>query len=86
MTWVFSTLGVVMLLLLFNLTYALSSSPLGTLSDRWERKRVITGGWVIYTLVYLGLGLASTGYEPWALLAAPFFFSLRCQRSALFFW
>jgi MFS family permease len=65
----FSTLGVVMLLLLFNLTYALSSSPLGTLSDRWGRKRVIVGGWVIYTLVYLGLGLASTGYELWALLA-----------------
>ena len=65
----FSTLGVVMLLLLFNLTYALSSSPLGMLSDRWGRKKVIVGGWMIYALVYLGLGLASTGYELWALLA-----------------
>ena len=65
----FSILGVVMLLLLFNLTYALSSSPLGMLSDRWGRKKVIVGGWMIYALVYLGLGLASTGYELWALLA-----------------
>jgi MFS family permease len=64
----FSILGVVMLLLLFNLTYALSSSPLGMLSDRWGRKKVIIGGWTVYALVYLGLGLASTGYELWALL------------------
>jgi len=43
--------------------------PLGSLSDRVGRKRVILAGWVIYTLVYAGFGAATRTWQVWALFA-----------------
>ena len=60
---------VVMMLVLFNATYAITSLPMGILSDRLGRRRVITLGWFIYALVYLGLALASSVGQVWLLLA-----------------
>jgi len=59
----------VMMLVLFNATYAITSLPMGILSDRLGRRWIITLGWFIYALVYLGLALASSIWQLWLLLA-----------------
>ena len=60
---------VVLMLVLFNITYAAISLPAGVLSDRLGRRRVITLGWFIYALVYLGFALASNIWQVWLLFA-----------------
>jgi MFS family permease len=60
---------VVLMLVLFNVTYAAISLPAGILSDRLGRRRVITLGWFIYALVYLGFALASEVWQVWLLFA-----------------
>ena len=60
---------VVLMLVLFNVTYAAASLPAGMLSDRVGRRRVITLGWFIYALVYLGFALASNLWQVWLLFA-----------------
>jgi MFS family permease len=60
---------VVLMLVLFNVIYAAISLPAGMLSDRWGRKRVITLGWLIYAVVYLGFALASSLWQVWLLFA-----------------
>ena len=60
---------VVLMLVLFNVTYAAISLPAGMLSDRLGRRRVITLGWFIYALVYLGFALASEVWQVWLLFA-----------------
>lgn len=54
---------------LFNFIYATASVPLGSLSDRIGREKVIILGWVSYALAYLGFGLASKSIEIWLLFA-----------------
>jgi len=58
-----STLGIMGLLLVFNLIYTLVSGPAGSLSDRIGRRKLIVGGWLLYGLVYLGFALASAGWQ-----------------------
>ena len=60
---------VTLMLVLFNATYAAISLPAGMLSDRLGRKRVITLGWFIYALTYLGFALASSPWQIWLLFA-----------------
>jgi MFS family permease len=60
---------VVLMLVLFNATYATVSLPAGILSDRLGRRRVITLGWFIYVLVYLGFAVASEVWQVWLLFA-----------------
>lgn len=62
-------LGILGMLITFNLIYALLSTPAGSLSDRIGRRRLIVGGWLVYALIYLGFGLAQTGWQIWALYA-----------------
>lgn len=64
-----SVIYVVLMLVLFNVTYAATSLPAGILSDRLGRRRVITLGWFIYALVYLGFGVASSLWQVWLLFA-----------------
>ncbi len=54
---------------LFNFVYASASIPLGSLSDRIGREKVIMIGWVAYALAYLGFGLANQNYQVWLLFA-----------------
>ena len=61
---------VVLMLVVFNITYAVFSWPAGRLSDKLGRRRVITLGWAIYALVYLGFALASSLWQIWLLFAA----------------
>jgi MFS family permease len=57
--------GILGMLITFNLVYALFSSPLGALSDRIGRKRLIIGGWLVYGLLYLGFAAATTAVHIW---------------------
>ena len=59
--------GILGMLITFNLVYSLVSTPAGSLSDRIGRKRLIIAGWIVYSLVYFGFGLAQTGWHVWAL-------------------
>ena len=60
---------IVLMLVLFNATYAVTALPMGILSDRLGRRRVITFGWFIYALVYLGFALSSSVWHVWLLFA-----------------
>jgi len=64
-----SVVGVVLMLVVFNIAYAVSALPAGVLSDRLGRRRVIIIGWAIYALVYLGFALASELWQVWLLFA-----------------
>lgn len=64
-----SLIQVIMMLVLFNITYALSALPMGILSDKVGRKRLIILGWSIYALIYLGFALASNTWHIWLLFA-----------------
>jgi len=55
------------MLLTFNLIYALLAGPLGALSDKIGRRKLILGGWIAYGLVYLGFALSQTGWQIWVL-------------------
>jgi MFS family permease len=60
---------VTLMLVLFNATYAITALPMGMLSDKLGRRRVIALGWLIYGLVYLGFALASSIWLAWLLFA-----------------
>jgi MFS family permease len=60
-------LQIMLMLMTFNLIYASLSGPLGALSDRIGRRRLIIGGWIAYGLVYLGFALSHTGWQIWTL-------------------
>lgn len=53
--------------LTFNAVYTLLAGPLGALSDRIGRRRLILAGWLIYGVIYLGFALSQTGAHIWAL-------------------
>lgn len=65
-----SVLGILGMLLTFNLVYSLTSGPAGALSDRIGRRQFIIGGWLIYSLIYMGLALARSAWHIWTLYAA----------------
>jgi len=60
--------GVLGMMLTFNLVYALVSSPVGALSDRFGRRRFLVIGWLLYSVVYLGFARATAGWHTWALM------------------
>jgi len=63
----FSVFHIVLMLVLFNATYAAVALPAGRLSDRLGRKRVIAMGWGVYALIYLGFALAGETWQVWLL-------------------
>ncbi len=65
----FSVFHIVLMLILFNATYAAVALPAGKLSDRLGRRRVIAMGWGVYALTYLGFALAGETWQVWLLFA-----------------
>jgi MFS family permease len=55
----FSVTGVILVYVLYNLTYAAGSLPLGGLSDRIGQFPVVIGGFVVFALVYAGFAAAN---------------------------
>jgi MFS family permease len=62
-------LAIPLVFALFNFVYAVASVPLGSLSDRIGREKVILLGWFAYALAYLGFALADATWQVWALYA-----------------
>jgi MFS family permease len=62
-----NVLHVMFMMMTFTLIYAVLSGPLGVLSDRIGRRKLIIGGWLTYGLVYLGFAASTTGWQIWAL-------------------
>jgi len=65
----YSATAVVLIYALYNLVYALASVPLGHLSDRLKRRRVLVGGMVAFALVYTGFALATAPWHALVLFA-----------------
>jgi len=53
----------------FHLVKMLAAMPFGALSDRVGRRAVIVAGWCVYSLSYLGYGLATSEWQIWLLFA-----------------
>lgn len=64
-----SAFAAILAYVLFNLIYTLLSLPAGSLSDRVGRRRVIIAGFLLFSLVYLGLGLITGPVAVWPLFA-----------------
>ena len=62
-----SVLQTMFMLMTFTAIYATLSGPLGALSDKIGRRRLIIGGWLAYGLVYLGFAFSATGWHIWAI-------------------
>jgi MFS family permease len=62
-----SVLQTMFMLMTFTAIYTALSGPLGALSDRVGRRKLIIGGWFAYGLVYLGFAFAGAGWQIWTL-------------------
>lgn len=62
-----SVLQVMGMLLTFNAVYTVLAGPLGALSDKIGRRKLILGGWLAYGSVYLGFAASQTGAQIWIL-------------------
>ena len=62
-----SVLQTMFMLMTFTAIYTVLSGPLGALSDKVGRRRLIISGWLAYGLVYLGFAFSATGWHIWAL-------------------
>ncbi|MGE4552555.1 MAG: MFS transporter [Desulfovibrionaceae bacterium] len=61
-----SDAAVLLAYVLYNAVYAATAYPLGALSDRWGRWRMILAGWGLYAAVYAGFAAAPAA-GVWAL-------------------
>ncbi len=50
----------------FHVVKSALSTPLGALSDRWDRKKLIVGGWLVYAATYGAWGIL---HGPWTMVA-----------------
>lgn len=56
-------------LVVMNMAYSLSAYPIGILSDRVGRFRLLVGGFILYALVYLGFAFVQAPWQIWGLFA-----------------
>ncbi len=53
----------------YNIVYAISSYPMGSLSDKFGKKNVFTFGLILFSLVYFGFAFSKDIYLLWILFA-----------------
>jgi len=58
-----TVVGVLWVLLGFNVVYTLVATPAGALSDRWGRRPVIIVSWLTYAAIYLGFAFVETRWQ-----------------------
>lgn len=58
-----------LLWVVLHLVKSAASTPGGALSDRFGRKPLIIGGWLLYAVVYAGFAYAHAPWHAWALFA-----------------
>ena len=56
----FDDTSVILLYFIFNITAALLSMPLGGLSDKLGRKKLLVSGYLVFTLCYLGFAFSNS--------------------------
>jgi MFS family permease len=64
-----SVFHITLMLVLFNVVYALIAIPAGVLSDKIGRRRLIIIGWAVYALVYLGFAVTTSSAGVWYIWA-----------------
>ncbi|MGH7833819.1 MAG: MFS transporter, partial [Candidatus Binatia bacterium] len=64
-----STVEIFLVVALFNLVIALTSTKGGALSDTLGRRGLIASGWLIYALIYFGFAFSSARWHAWILYA-----------------
>jgi MFS family permease len=62
-----NTVTVILIYCFYNLVYALTSPLFGKLSDKMNRRKVLTFGLAIFCLVYLGFSFAVQNWQYWLL-------------------
>ncbi len=58
---------VILMYVVYNTSYSLLSLPAGIVADRLGKRLLVTGGFFVYGLVYLGFALAGQGSHLWLL-------------------
>ncbi len=58
-----------LVLVVMNISYALSAYPMGIVSDGINRKTLLLLGWGLNALIYLGLAIAQNPWQVWLLVA-----------------
>ncbi len=58
---------VILMYVLYNASYSLLSLPAGIVADRAGKRLLVTGGFFVYGLVYLGFAMAGQGRQLWPL-------------------
>lgn len=64
-----SLAGIIAMLITFNVVYSAFSGPLGRLSDKVGRKRLLLAGWFVYGAIYLCFALVQAAWQVWLLYA-----------------
>ena len=77
-----SILQIMGMSLTFNAIYTMFAGPLGALSDRIGRRKLMIGGWIAYGLVYLGFAFSQTGWQICALFALYGFYYAATEGTA----
>jgi sugar phosphate permease len=57
-----------LVLVVMNLSYALSAYPVGVLSDRINRQTLLLMGWGLNAVIYMGLAIAQDPWQVWLLV------------------
>lgn len=58
---------VILMYVVYNASYALLSLPSGIVADKVGKRALVTGGFFVYGLVYMGFALTGTGKALWPL-------------------
>ncbi len=63
----FSFYMVILSYVLFNIVSSLGAFPLGTLSDRWGRRNIMSAGFIVFGIVYFGFAWVQQSIYIWLL-------------------